>query len=561
MSATRGLAALCSTLGFVLGFAAVVSADEVGQKLVRLEPEAPVKLRPGKQLEEEPLYGVYYDRREPSFYTGFAPRSQDPNRVHLQVGRGNQLRITAVLSEEVISGYARDLLTRRQTYRDLIAKRRVVLTQNTGFEEFENTTEEIDLEELVADEVKLSPSELMERNLELMERLNPGRIFRVDIPVDQLVRRWASHLRPVDREKLSRDRELELVNLMLPTRLWIAKLSPQNKRALRELIAVTPQGETLDPDALDELRPRFLAFFQKMSKGLYPERDGSIRFVEFTAIHPIGTFNDYTDFNGEKIPLYPTPGRRALTTHQRTQTVDHIPTKLSYSYFPWLPYMHVGDTLHNSFHTLWWPMPANGPEFLPPEWQGVDRGSRDGEPFENLWLLSRGPMSSGCTHLNAGHISELRQLMPSDTQKLYEIDVFLNRSYDYDVFDIDGDLEPEVMGVKYYIAYSLRNKRPNRLRARNERHAFYKWLYAGSDIRFDPNTDRVWFAKVQDGRFVERTAKKGRIYRDLPLYEAEYQPERIQFYRPRSIEFVRELRKVALEHPFDGMPPSRSPAE
>ena len=151
--------------------------------------------------------------------------------------------------------------------------------------------------------------------------------------------------------------------------------------------------------------------------------------------------------------------------------------------------------------------------------------------------------------------------MPSETEKLYEIDVFLNRSYDYDVFDIDGDLEPEVMGVKYYIAYSLRNKRPNRLRACNERHAFYKWLYAGSDIRFDPNTDRVWFAEVQEGRFVERTAKKGRVYRDLPLYEAEYQPERIQFYRPRSIEFVRELRKVALEHPFDGVPPPGSRAE
>lgn len=41
-------------------------------------------------------YGVYYDRREPSFYTGFAPRTPDPRRLHLHVGRGNQLRVTAV---------------------------------------------------------------------------------------------------------------------------------------------------------------------------------------------------------------------------------------------------------------------------------------------------------------------------------------------------------------------------------------------------------------------------------------------------------------------------------
>ena len=60
---------------------------------------------------------------------------------------------------------------------------------------------------------------------------------------------------------------------------------------------------------------------------------------------------------------------------------------------------------------------------------------------------------------------------------------------------------------------------------------------------------------------MERTAKKGRIYHDIPLYEAEYQPERIQFYRPRAIEFVRELRKVALEYPFDGVPPPVAASE
>ena len=43
--------------------------------------EAPKKKRAGL-LEEPPRYGVYYDRYEPSFYTGFAPRADDPRRVH-----------------------------------------------------------------------------------------------------------------------------------------------------------------------------------------------------------------------------------------------------------------------------------------------------------------------------------------------------------------------------------------------------------------------------------------------------------------------------------------------
>jgi len=66
---------------------------------------------------------------------------------------------------------------------------------------------------------------------------------------------------------------------------------------------------------------------------------------------------------------------------------------------------------------------------------------------------------------------------------------------------------------------------------------------------------------VQDGRFIERTARKGRVYHDIRLYEADYQPERIQFYKPRQIDFVRELRKVALEHPFDGVSPWAAASE
>ena len=138
--------------------------------------------------------------------------------------------------------------------------------------------------------------------------------------------------------------------------------------------------------------------------------------------------------------------------------------------------------------------------------------------------------------------------MPSDTEKLYEIDVFLNRSYDYDVFDIDGDFEPEVMGVRYFIAFSLRNKRPHQLRVRNERSAYYDWLYAG-ELELDEDGNG-WFTDVQDGRFIERVARKGSRYERLRLHEATYEPERIQFYRLVDIPFARELRKVGADHPF-----------
>jgi hypothetical protein len=280
-------------------------------------------------------------------------------------------------------------------------------------------------------------------------------------------------------------------------------------------------------------------------------RDGSFEFVEFTALYPVGSLNETTTYRGRRIPAYPTTGRRALTTHQRTHTVDHVPTDDVYSYAPWLPYIHIGTRMHDAIHTLWWKMEPEQTPFLPPAWRRSNRGSRDGTTFRYLWLLSRGPMSHGCTHLNAGHIAELRQMLPSQTERLYEVDLWLNAAPRYDVFDIDGDFTPEVMGVKYFIAYALTNNRPDALRVPDERRAYYDWLYAG-ELGYDLD-GRGRFASIVDGRFVDRAAADGREYHDLALYEATYTPETVQFYRLVDIPFAQELRKVSVDYPFPGL--------
>jgi hypothetical protein len=41
--------------------------------------------------------------------------------------------------------------------------------------------------------------------------------------------------------------------------------------------------------------------------------------------------------------------------------------------------------------------------------------------------------------------------------------MFLNKSSLYDVVDIDGEFQPEVMGVRYFIAYALKNNKPYHL--------------------------------------------------------------------------------------------------
>lgn len=490
-------------------------------------------------------YGVFYNRYEPTFYTGFAPRALDPKRLHLHVGRGNQLRVTLVLSDKVIEQYVDNLLSRYHGYRKLIDSGKLKLTQNQAFELFEQTLRDHYLEAMQAAQAKLSSAEIRRRNLALMRELNPRRVFSIRYPEQTLLDHWRAQLSDKDRRGTNNKRRLVLLNQLLPNRLWITQTDKAMRSALQRLIQLAGDDDPAWPEA-------FFALLRQVSGDIYPRRDGALQFDEFTALYPVGTFNQYTTYRGQKIPLYPTPGRWTMTTHQRTKTADHIPSKVIYSYSPWLPYMHVGKTMHNSFHTLWWTMKPKNVRFLPGELKQSPVKSREGDDYKRLWLLSRGPMSHGCTHVNAGHIMELRELLPAETTELAQVKVFINKSYLFDVFDIDGDFEPEVMGVRYYVAFSLRKKRPDKLRAPIERRAFYDWLYGGK-LDYDA-AGNGWFEDIEDGQFVKNFAINGQHYERIPLYEAEYQPEKLQFYRLVDISFARELRKIGVDHPL-GTPP------
>jgi len=77
---------------------------------------------------------------------------------------------------------------------------------------------------------------------------------------------------------------------------------------------------------------------------------------------------------------------------------------------------------------------------------------RDGKkPYQNLWIASRGPASHGCTRLGSGHVSELRQIVPSESNVLERVATFRSLPQCYDVFDIDGNGVSQVMGVQYYL--------------------------------------------------------------------------------------------------------------
>jgi hypothetical protein len=215
--------------------------------------------------EELTSYAIFYSDYEPTFYTGFAPRAQDSRRLHLHVGRGNQLRVTQVLSERVVETYAWDLMIRYRGYRELIDNEKVVLTQNSGFEDFEKQIKELDIETLVDAGKELSSEKLRQRNLELIKQLNPDRIFTIHIPDEKLLKNWTSQIRPADLKSMKKQRQLELLNLMLPTRLWLTDLNAEVTATLKNVVSIA-MDEEKDQEQLNE---PFFELLDQISGGIY----------------------------------------------------------------------------------------------------------------------------------------------------------------------------------------------------------------------------------------------------------------------------------------------------
>jgi hypothetical protein len=125
---------------------------------------------------------------------------------------------------------------------------------------------------------------------------------------------------------------------------------------------------------------------------------------------------------------------------------------------------------------------------------------------------------------------------------LLKVQTYRNKSQHFDVFDIDGDGKPEIMGVQYYYAYTLKNKKPFKLRAAPERDSFYRWLYRNG---YTIKDGKIIFNKATVSKFVGKRAVKGKTYKKIRLYEAYYTEESIQFFKPKCIDFVRELRRIS----------------
>jgi hypothetical protein len=501
--------------------------------------------------------GVFFNDYDPNFYTGFVPRVQDKRRIKIHLARGNQLRIRMVLAEESIEHYLEDQVAKHDLYQELIDKGVIELTSNTAWEDYHQRVADEALHQLAAKQGRLPAAKWRKLNLQAIDRLNPERLYHIQMDFGDLVTRWRALL-SASQSSDELEEKLDLINELIPHRLFVYQLSGEQDTAFVELVEIAKAG---DPE---DFRAKTETFFHDVTDGIYSQnlRGGKLDYWEYTAIYPAGTYDTTTEHDGRRIPMITTPGVWTFIPRMHgtgmVGMVDYISGAGYYGLIPMFPYEYGGGNAYNSIHNTGISNWIQGHRLLPEGWRNYTEGSRNGKPYNRVALTSRGPVSHGCTRLGSGHLAELRELLPSTSDAMEGIVNYRSISHCYDVFDRKGDQNLEIMGVQYYFAFRHTNARvANQIWAQNNREDFYEWLY-GEEMNYGP-IGQVTFDEVCEAKFVGRKTREGKHWKGLTLYEAPYQPERIQFYKIKGVDslshegmdFNRELRRVGFGYEVD----------
>jgi hypothetical protein len=522
--------------------------------MVHLLPVFAHALSRDRWTNPEP-YGVFFNNYDPNFYTGFVPRVQDRERITIHLGRGNQVRLRLVLPEETILNYLPDQVARHDLYQELIDKKIITLTSNTAWEAYHEKVAQEKLHDLAKKREAMTPEEWRTLNLAYMDKLVPGRLFHIRKDVTKMCDDFRQLLK-TSSPPATLQAKLDLVNALFPHRIYLDDLTAEQDAALSRLVELAQGNQTAAFRAAAE------AFFQDITHHIYPAKDGVLDYYELTSIYPAGTYDKTTTHDGQVMPMYTTTGIWTLIPRRHGKgflgMVDYISSAGYYGLMPMLPYEYGGGIAYNAIHNTGISCWIGGHHLLPKEWSQMTQGSRNGKAFNRVAITSRGPVSHGCTRLNSGHLTEFREMLPSTSEGMEGIVHYRSLSHCYDVFDLKGDGDAQVMGVQYYIAFRHTKSRvAEQIWVQNHREDFYAWLY-GDEITFGP-VGSVTVKEAYDYKFLKRKALQGKKYEGIRLYEASYEPEYLQFYIIKGVnnlsregmDFNRELRRIGAGYAVD----------
>ncbi len=511
-------------------------------------------------------FGVpFYKHYPASFYTGFAPRIEAPKRIHFRAGRGNQLRLTTILDEYTVLTYLYSLQKRYDTYAQAQSSGMLQTKSTNQLDAFRRVIESptYNIRGTIEDYENgiLNKAQFYQASLDTLSALNPHRVFFISIDLKDALLGWKAHIQrfaekykddPTDSELIKRhlfqpDDTLVLTNEMLFGRVNAVFLTDEQTEKLAAIVAHVLSNPTDEKTFLGLARD----YFMDVTEGKYAMltvADGKfisalqceeadekcvLTYPEFTAIYPNGSVIASTQ-DRERNTIHKIRNNSLMTfIDRRYHDVDHIRKEGYYGYAPKMDWEGIGNGVHNP-----------GVSHYLPSARHLYAELDIPEDYQFLWAASRGPVSSGCVRMSTGHLWEARHVFPASPARMKVLLYFGNQSADYDVFDIDGNGTPEVMGSQYYIAYSVqgpsgdaKRKGKNFSLANVTKTDFYKNLY-GEKGQFTQDGDIYTFANPYISYFRKTNAENNRgavISRQLTgnftLYEQPYEKDKVQIYR------------------------------
>ncbi len=508
-------------------------------------------------------YGISWSSSEASFmpglYLGFAPRIETANRIHFRLGRGNQIRLTGVVDEFTVLSYLYNLKARYELIKKSIDNKYIKPAAQNQFIMFEKVIQSEGVLQTITDleSHKISEQEFYNRSLNLMKKLNPGRVFSLKIDLSAALQQWnekslknfiakaGSAAKIKEFAQKNAQMTITLLNEMLIGRINAYSVSSAvlDQLQVAALSSVSAAGNNANQLMSESLKLFNLATENRYSvitdgqSSIQCDQSCILKIHEFTAIYPNGSTIDATkDRDGNRIPRIREVG--ALNFLDRDyHDVDHIRSESYYGWAPKMDYTKEGNGIHN---------PAVRTSLRKDAFKDLTAKFNIPAKHNNLWIVSRGNVSHGCTRMASGHILEVRNIFPTANAEMLKVKYFGNDSSDYDLFDIDGSGQLKVMGVKYYLSYGLESEQGDGYREGKflipqslNREAFYADLYGkgqfreqnGEIIFVNPYISQFSLAKSTD---IRAKAFSQQYKGEFSLYEQDYEKDKMQLFSMAS---------------------------
>lgn len=498
-----------------------------------------------------------------TFYVGYAMRQETPERIHIRQGRGNNTRVSVILDQQTITDYLFDLKTRHDFYASVTKSGDVNINPKGGkflpqLEYFQQIIESPAYNILPtvqqANAGQLSEQELYNKSLETLKALNPGRVFDIRLDLAAEFNKWKADMQGKSGAAVAGDAK-EAV-LAIDSLVWgrINYASKPSAEVLDVLAAAVDAAQGSDEAFQTAALKLFKAVTGTKYKLQIVDNSGNwadaiqcptattctLNYPEFTAIYPNGSVKSkVTDQFGNRIANFATPGLWSFV--KRGDGVDHIRNEPYYGWIPKMDYQALGNGFHNpAVRNYSFSKSGHAALRIPMEHQ-------------TLWAVLRGPVSHGCSRLPVGGILEMRFIMPVSSDKMVKINHFGHKPQDFDVYDIDGNGTLEVMGVKYAVAYEFQDREASSLEIGADAEgmaAFHKNLYGSKNV-YDIAADgtlifhnpQVSLPSYLDDHKTQVTVRPV-INGDYPLYEQDYEQDKVQYYSKVSNSVAQLMGKV-----------------